>query len=686
MNYMNYLIKTKPAGRDDKMNRKLKLLIIALFVGIISMSTVYAVTIIASKDVIYDNSKSKSPANNVQAAIDDLYNKAATCSIGTGGITASKVLKPGDYVSMKPTATSYTIPSSLTGYDSDQTINPSELNLWRVIKVNDDGTVEMVSEYVSSTSVYFNGKEGYINYVGALNTIASQYTNEKYVQSTRHIGYSNQIETLTDTSKIDQTTPPWTKQTSLSGQWTGCDSSNYLCGKYETEGAGDIGYETDYNLVKNALGTMIGKNASGTPVRYMLASRKYYCEDWSDYYAFTGRVTDGSGYLRGETMLAYNGGYEEAFANAVRPIVVLKSTIRIASGDGTETNPYKLTDKVVNDEPSIENLNATSSIDSINITYQANGDITTCRYGTTNGIYNNEVPGATETSCTITELSGNTTYYYQICTEKENGIKCEKRNIKTNQNTINIVKIGDYISMTPTASSYSISSSLTGYSNQTINPSELNLWRVIKVNDDGTVEMVSEYASSKSVYFKGKTGYMNFVGALNTIAAQYTNDQYVSKTRHIGYSNQTETITDTSKLDQTTPPWTVGTDGDWTAISSGFTEAEEAQGAGDIGYTIDYQLVNGGLGTMEAKTPSGTAGDYWLASRSYHYVRSNHWFFSGNYASTSGSLDSDNVHRYENRFKTPAYAHKIRPIITLKSGLIIESGDGKSAETAYQLG
>ena len=31
------------------------------------------------------------------------------------------------------TSTSYTISSSLTGYSSDQTINPSELNLWRVI-------------------------------------------------------------------------------------------------------------------------------------------------------------------------------------------------------------------------------------------------------------------------------------------------------------------------------------------------------------------------------------------------------------------------------------------------------------------------------------------------------------------------------------------------------------------------
>ncbi len=94
---------------------------------------------------------------------------------------------------MTPTATSYTIPTSVTGYTSAQTINPSELNLWRVIKVNTDGTVEMVIEYVSSEDVYFFGEKGYKNFVDGLNTIAAQYTNEKYVQSTRHMGYSNQL-------------------------------------------------------------------------------------------------------------------------------------------------------------------------------------------------------------------------------------------------------------------------------------------------------------------------------------------------------------------------------------------------------------------------------------------------------------------------------------------------------------
>mgnify|MGYP007056314996 CR=1 FL=1 len=46
------------------------------------------------------------------------------------------ILSLGDYVSYTPTSTSYTTDTSKTGYSSTQIINPSELNLWRVLKKN----------------------------------------------------------------------------------------------------------------------------------------------------------------------------------------------------------------------------------------------------------------------------------------------------------------------------------------------------------------------------------------------------------------------------------------------------------------------------------------------------------------------------------------------------------------------
>lgn len=70
---------------------------------------------------------------------------------------------------MTPQNSSYTTRTKYTGYNTLQTINPKELNLWRVIRVNSDGTVDALSEYVSSTSVYFSEFVGYQKNVGYLN-------------------------------------------------------------------------------------------------------------------------------------------------------------------------------------------------------------------------------------------------------------------------------------------------------------------------------------------------------------------------------------------------------------------------------------------------------------------------------------------------------------------------------------
>ena len=108
-------------------------------------------------------------------------------------------------------------------------------------------------------------------------------------------------------------------------------------------------------------------------------------------------------------------------------------------------------------EPTIENLEATSTIDTINITYNANGDIsTTCKYGIEIGTYDNEAAEATASNCTITGLSDNTTYYYQVCTETGKGSKCVDGEIATKANTIPFTEedVGKYVTMTPTSTSY----------------------------------------------------------------------------------------------------------------------------------------------------------------------------------------------------------------------------------------
>ena len=75
-----------------------------------------------------------------------LNDDASVCQEGevrTLGLSDEKNLL-GKYVRMTPTKTSYTISKDLTGYSSDQTIDPSKLSRWRVLSIADDASGEVI--------------------------------------------------------------------------------------------------------------------------------------------------------------------------------------------------------------------------------------------------------------------------------------------------------------------------------------------------------------------------------------------------------------------------------------------------------------------------------------------------------------------------------------------------------------
>ena len=268
----------------------------------------------------YSNAKTGINCTNIQCTIDNLAR----------GDVADMAL--GSYVSMTPTTSSYTTDTSKTGYDSTQTINPQELNLWRVISINNDGTVDVVSEHVSSTAIYFKGQTGYQNLVGYLNVLASQYENSTYTKSSRAFGYNGQTEYITDTSKF--TNPaPWTCSTGGS------------CNPVESQGGGDELYTKDYNLVKSVLGTAVASQPDGTESYYWMASR-YYRYSSTAYYDWSGRLVYTSGDVRHSGLYYYtNSGSSGLNLNSVnsslRPVLTLKSGIKY-TGSGTEADPYVL--------------------------------------------------------------------------------------------------------------------------------------------------------------------------------------------------------------------------------------------------------------------------------------------------------------------------------------------------------
>ncbi|MBR3523123.1 MAG: prepilin-type N-terminal cleavage/methylation domain-containing protein [Bacilli bacterium] len=257
----------------------------------------------------------------------------------------------GDYVIMTPTSTSFATDPAMTGYATSQTINPSELNVWRIIDVKSNGRVDMVSEYVSSVDINFSGVKGYKNYIGYLNTIAAQYANNSYTVSTRYAGYSDQTKILTSTSYYDGSNynvSSWTTSTT--------DNSK------ETIGGGDYGKkDADINLIK-AIGSVQANNAKAYRIgttdvtKYWIASRYYYhVKDNSaspavEKFSFRGDAIAINGLSDSINIREYdlydNGVKEwvnaENSSAAIRPIVTLKAGVTPSSGNGTAASPYVL--------------------------------------------------------------------------------------------------------------------------------------------------------------------------------------------------------------------------------------------------------------------------------------------------------------------------------------------------------
>ena len=297
---------------------------------LLSGTVVYATITYSASDIFYNSNSSSLTRVDVQGAIDELDKKIPFCA----GICYPTGVSSGDYVSYTPSSTSYTTDTTKTGYTSTQTINPSELNLWRVLSVNNDGTVDIISEYVSSTKVYFKGLVGYQNYIGYLNELAAKYRSSIYTVESRYFGYNGQTEYITNTSYFVNPAP-WTCHT---GYDCSPDPDNY-----EAYGGGDTGYISDYDLVNTVLGTRSAyKVGTTTATSYWMASRVYTYISSTGRYNWSGRDISVNGNVLYDTLYYYDGGFKTgSYALALRPIVTLKSGLHY-SGSGTSSNPWTL--------------------------------------------------------------------------------------------------------------------------------------------------------------------------------------------------------------------------------------------------------------------------------------------------------------------------------------------------------
>ena len=263
-------------------------------------------------------------------------------------IVTAKSIDVGDYIYAEPYARTYTVSNDITGYSSTQTIKPNELSTWRVIKKNNDGTMDAVSEYLSSDKVCFHGTIGYAKYVNALNIIAQQYSNS-YTKSTRIIGFDGQTEIITNTSTFDGTSTNIPSTSTISSPTSGTGR------EYQGGIAGDTLYLKDYLLVSNTYKDDTSRYGSNGMIayvvntnnsdRYYLASRMYRYVASVNRKFFGPRMMSNDNFSYGTNV--QNPGFRNSWeyydsCSHLRPIITIREDIGINGGEGTLNNPYSL--------------------------------------------------------------------------------------------------------------------------------------------------------------------------------------------------------------------------------------------------------------------------------------------------------------------------------------------------------
>ena len=185
--------------------------------------------------------------------------------------------------------------------------------MWRIVSVNSDGTMKMMTDN-NITTIAFGANHRFYDFKNNITSFAYQFLNEEF------------LDTLYNYQNIIVTDNTWNESTASS-----IDT--------ELPTTGD-----DAKIINNAT---TGKN---TPVG-LLNSYDYYMSFGSDYEC--NGMADSFWLLNSDN---YDGSAREGFVNlscntsesadsavnGIRPVVSLLSSIKFTSGNGTKTNPYHI--------------------------------------------------------------------------------------------------------------------------------------------------------------------------------------------------------------------------------------------------------------------------------------------------------------------------------------------------------
>ncbi len=218
-----------------KLNKKQKLIIlislitIAVIIGLTVVANVIRINIINSS---YNSANNNSSSGNllpeyikegitlggITGTLVDLDTSDATATAMdiaygetayvdgekiTGLFVPRSSLEVGQYVEYIPDTTeSYSLPNTVSGYTLNQTISQDTSLKWRIMSVNDDGTVNLISDKPTNQEISLYGALGYNNGVYVLDEISSKlYSNSELGVEARNIKIEDYEEKMNSAGK-----------------------------------------------------------------------------------------------------------------------------------------------------------------------------------------------------------------------------------------------------------------------------------------------------------------------------------------------------------------------------------------------------------------------------------------------------------------------------------------------------
>ena len=300
-----------------------------------------------------------------------------------GEVVKREGIKVGDYVNYTydTKGDGYSLLATESGYTSNQTVSQTTGLKWRILNIHADGTVDLISETVPSSNVYFRGALGYNNGVYLINDICKElYSNSTLGVEARSIdlediesqmnetgiavrdGYNNGVAIYGNTKTYTENYSNYpnlyaeeigsginTETVKTNG--IGVSDDGYTSPTDETSSKADSltvtqsyfyfsdtpsSYFKDYDGSNSIVRDMI----FNTGTYYWLASRFALC--------YSARATFGLRYVSNSSLYGYyvftSDGVTDSNDDCVRPVVSLGADIQITAceGENSSTNMHQI--------------------------------------------------------------------------------------------------------------------------------------------------------------------------------------------------------------------------------------------------------------------------------------------------------------------------------------------------------